>query len=92
MQPIIATQSSVLPKELTAAMAFLVWAQYMGPSIFLVLYNVIFDVSLRELLPQKAPNANVPAIIAAGATRFRDVVAPNDLPGVLQAYSDSVDR
>ncbi|KAK0713568.1 major facilitator superfamily domain-containing protein [Lasiosphaeria miniovina] len=90
--PIVATQNSVSPKELTAAMAFIVWAQYMGPSIFLVLYNVVFDASLRNLLPHDAPGVSTEAVISAGARRFRDIVSPEDLPGVLKAYSDSVDR
>ena len=64
----------------------------MGPTIFLSLYNVIFDTSLRSQLRAEAPNVNPQAIIAAGATHFRHIVDPRDLPGVLVAYSNSIDR
>lgn len=73
-------------------MAFLLWAQYIGPTIFLTLYNTIFSTSLREILPQQAPGVDVQAVLAAGATRFREVVSPQDLPNVLIAYSKSLDR
>ena len=73
-------------------MAFIVWCQYIGPAILLTLYNTIFDASLRSQLHEQAPNADAEAIILAGATGFRNVVDAVDLPGVLVAYSNSLDR
>jgi hypothetical protein len=73
-------------------MAFIVWCQYIGPAIFLALYNTIFDTSLRSQLREQVPNVNVDAIIAIGATEFRKIVDARDLPGVLVAYSNSLDR
>lgn len=73
-------------------MAFIVWCQYIGPTIFLALYNTIFDTSLRSQLRVQAPNADADAIIAAGATGFRSVVDRQDLYDVLVAYSNSLDR
>ncbi|KAI1379513.1 major facilitator superfamily domain-containing protein [Hypoxylon crocopeplum] len=90
--PIVAVQNSVSQQDLSTAMAFLLWAQYIGPTIFLTLYNTIFSTSLRTLLPQQAPNVDAQAVLAAGATRFRDVVDPQYLPSVLIAYSKSIDR
>ncbi|KAI1775073.1 MFS general substrate transporter [Hypoxylon cercidicola] len=90
--PIVAVQNQVSREELSQAMAFLLWAQYIGPTIFLTLYNTIFSTSLRTQLPQQAPNVDVQAVLAAGATRFREVVDPRDLPNVLIAYSNSLDR
>lgn len=77
---------------MATAMAFLVWAQYMGPTVFLTLYNVIFDTTLIKALRTDAPNADSGAIIVAGATGFRQVVGPDDLPGVLRAYASSIDK
>ena len=73
-------------------MAFIVWCQYIGPTIFLALYNTIFVTSLRPQIHEQAPRANADAIIAAGATNFRKIVSPGDIPGVLIAYSNSLDR
>ncbi|KAI1746389.1 major facilitator superfamily domain-containing protein [Xylaria scruposa] len=90
--PIVAVQSSTETKDLSTSTAVLVFAQYIGPTIFLTLYNTIFSSSLTPQLHTHAPNANAQAIINAGATRFRNIVDPSDLPGVLIAYSNSIDR
>ncbi|KAH8657848.1 major facilitator superfamily domain-containing protein [Xylariales sp. PMI_506] len=90
--PLVATQHAVSPAELDTAMAFIVWCQYIGPTIFLTLYNTVFDISLRSQLPEQAPGANAESIIAAGATGFRELVSPQELPGVLVAYANSLDR
>lgn len=89
--PITAVQSNVSPKEMAPAMAFVVWTQYIGPTIFLTLFNVIFDSSLWKEIPKHAPNADTVAVIQAGATHFREVVSAQDLPGTLVAYSNSLD-
>jgi hypothetical protein len=85
-------QHAVSAAELSTAMSFIVWCQYIGPTIFLVLYNVVLDSSLHSQLLEQAPGANADAVIAAGATRFRSIVNAQELPGVLVAYSNSLDR
>jgi hypothetical protein len=72
--------------------AFIVWCQYIGPTIFLTLYNTIFDTSLRSQLREQAPNVNADTILLTGATGFRSFVSVADMPGVLVAYSNSLDR
>lgn len=73
-------------------MAILVFIQTLSGAVFLTFADVIFSTGLKALIPKDAPNANAAAIIAAGATGMRDVVSPEDLPGVLKAYAGSVDR
>ncbi|KAI1208403.1 major facilitator superfamily domain-containing protein [Annulohypoxylon truncatum] len=90
--PIVAVQNAVSQKDLSPAMALLLWAQYIGPTIFLTLYNTLFNASLKSLLPKQAPNVDAQAVLSAGARHFRDVVDPRDLYNVLIAYSDSLDR
>ncbi|KAI0427498.1 major facilitator superfamily domain-containing protein [Xylaria sp. FL1042] len=89
--PLIATQVSVPPQEVAPATAFIVWCQYIGPTIFLTLYNVVFDAGLRSQLQSRAPNVDAEAVIHAGATGFRKIVSAQDLPKVLVAYSTSLD-
>lgn len=91
-QPLIAIQYAASPNELSSATAFIVWCQYIGPTIFLALYNAIFVTSLGPELLKQAPNADAQAIIAAGATNFRKITSKQDLPGVLLAYSNSLDK
>ncbi len=73
-------------------MTLLVFSQSLGPAVLLSISNTIFGQSLKSQLPLQAPEANATAIIAAGATKFRDFTSPDDLPGVLVAYSNSVDH
>lgn len=53
---------------------------------------MIFIASLKSQLPIYVPNANVAAIINAGASGFHATVEPGDFQYVLGAYSDSIDR
>ncbi|KAF2269978.1 efflux pump [Lojkania enalia] len=89
---IISVQAAVSGEQLATGMALIIFAQSLGPAIVLVLCNVIFLSSLSSQLREKAPSTNAAAVIQAGATGFRAVVQPNDLPGVLSAYANSVDR
>ncbi|KAK3367530.1 major facilitator superfamily domain-containing protein [Podospora didyma] len=90
--PMIAVQNDIKPEHLAEATSLLVWAQYMGPTIFIVLYNTVFTTSLRSEIPKLAPNADTEAVIAAGATQFRNFVSAEDLPAVLVAYSNAIDN
>ncbi|KAK4116025.1 MFS general substrate transporter [Canariomyces notabilis] len=89
---IIAIQTVVTGEELSSAMAFVVFAQSLGPAIVLTLCQLIFYTTLRAELPIQAPNANSEAIIGAGATGYRAIVSSEDLPGVIVAYANSIDR
>jgi hypothetical protein len=73
-------------------MAFMVFTQALFPAIVLAMCNLVLVSSLKTEIPLRAPSADAAAIIRAGATNFRSVVAPADLPGVLVAYATSVDR
>ncbi|KAI0396412.1 major facilitator superfamily domain-containing protein [Xylariaceae sp. FL0594] len=87
-----AIQAVTTGKELSSGMAFMVFAQSLGPAVALSLYNVIFDATLRMRLAEGALNIDVQAILNAGATGFHSVVQPGDLKFVLKAYADSIDR
>ncbi|KAF4818387.1 Efflux pump mlcE [Colletotrichum siamense] len=90
--PLIAIQNDTKPEHLAEATSLLVWAQYVGPTIFIVAYNTLFTSSLRSEIPKHAPNADVEAIVAAGATEFRKLVSAEDLPAVLVAYANAIDH
>lgn len=70
----------------------MVFGQSLCSAIVLALCNVIFQESLKSQLLQQAPHVNGTAIIKAGATGFRTLVEPDDLPNVLVAYAKSIDR
>ncbi|KAK8021792.1 hypothetical protein PG990_006930 [Apiospora arundinis] len=89
---IISIQSVTSGEELSSGMAFMVFTQSLFPAIVLPLCNLVLVSSLRTQLPIYAPGADVPAVIKAGATSFRQVVGAEDLQGVISAYAVSVDR
>lgn len=62
----------------------------MGPTILLPIYNTIFSVSLETQLRAQVPQVDVHSVVESGVTTFRDLVSPEDLPAVLEAYADSV--
>lgn len=60
-------------------------------SLFLCFAETIFTNTLHSGIQQYAPSVDPKVVIDAGATAVRNVVSENDLPGVLLAYSKSVD-
>ncbi len=71
-------------------MAILIFTQTLGGAVFLNIANTIFDSSLRSKLLEHVPSLDLDKIIAAGANGFRPLVSADELPGVLQSYSDSL--
>jgi MFS family permease len=90
--PIIAIQNALPPSEVSVGMSILMFIQTLSGAVFLTFADVIFSTGLKALIPKDAPNVNPSVVIAAGATGIRDAVASENLPGVLKAYSKSVDR
>ncbi|KAH7384634.1 major facilitator superfamily domain-containing protein [Pyrenochaeta sp. MPI-SDFR-AT-0127] len=89
---IIAVQAAMNSEELASSIAFVVFSQAFGPTIAMTLYNLIFLESMRSQISRYAPNVSPKAIVDVGATGFRSFVSPADLPGVLQAYANSINR
>jgi hypothetical protein len=79
-------------EELASSIAFVVFSQALGPTIAMSIYNIIFLESLPTEIRDHAPNVSPTAVIQSGATGFRSFVSPADLPGVLVAYANSIDR
>jgi hypothetical protein len=91
-KPIIAIQNSLPPSEISVGMSILMFIQTLSGAVFLTFADVLFSTGLKSLIPKDAPGVNPEVIISAGATGIRDVVSSENLPGVLKAYADSVDR
>ncbi|KAB8071230.1 major facilitator superfamily domain-containing protein [Aspergillus leporis] len=77
--PLIAVQNTLPQAQVSVAMSILMFSQALSGALFLTSTD-------------DAPNANPQFTIAAGATGLRDVVKSQDLPGVLEAYAESVDH
>lgn len=92
LQGIVAMQAAVTADELPSAMSFIVFAQSLGPTIALVLCNVIFLQSLLAEVSTHAPGVDPKPVVDAGATKFREVVSSSRLADVLVAYANSIDH
>lgn len=91
-QPIIAVQAALKPADVAIGMSVLVFIQNMGIAILLAVADTIFNTTLQHEVEKVAPSAGVSTIIRAGATHFRALVTPEELPSMLMAYSNSVTR
>ncbi|KAK4033297.1 major facilitator superfamily domain-containing protein [Parachaetomium inaequale] len=89
---ILAVQAALPPTDLAMGNSVVIFVQSLGTAITLAISDAIFEGSLESELPKQAPLADAAAIIAAGATHFRSTVSEQDLPGVLAAYSLSINR
>lgn len=92
VQAIVSVQANVTGEELSSAMAFVVFAQSLGPAVSLTLCNLVFVASLKSQLRKQAPSVDARAVIKAGATGFRAIVPQGSLHAVVLAYSNSVNQ
>ncbi|OCK76093.1 efflux pump [Lepidopterella palustris CBS 459.81] len=90
--PVIAIQNNLPQEQIPVGMAFLGFLQTFGGSLLLAFAQTIFSHSLVSGLQKYAPTADAQAIIAAGATAFRQVIKPEELTGVLQAYNVGINH
>ncbi|KAM7212832.1 MFS multidrug transporter [Rhypophila decipiens] len=90
--PLLAVQSVLPQSQIPVSMAFLIFAQTFGGSIFLTVANTIFANNLvTKLLENGLSPVDLGKVLAAGANGFRSVVSEEQLPAVLWAYADSLD-
>jgi hypothetical protein len=91
--PFVAVQNTLPPKMISISMSLLAFLQTLGGALMLTFGETVFTNSLRSTIPTYSKGINAEAIIEAGATKIRAIVTnPDDLAGVLVAYSKSIDR
>jgi hypothetical protein len=90
--PLIAVQNNSEKDEVSIVNALVVFSQNLGGAVFLAMDQVIFSSSLKHYLMHYVPDIDPQAVINAGAVSIRKVVSAESLPGVLLAYSKSINR
>ncbi|KAL7625009.1 hypothetical protein AAE478_004223 [Parahypoxylon ruwenzoriense] len=88
----IAIQNSVPAAKIPTAMAIMIACQNFGGAVFLTVAQTVFSNGLRTLLAQDAPDVDAEQIIAAGARALDSLVPDDQIAGVREAYSGSIDR
>lgn len=71
-------------------MAIVVFFQTFGGALFLSFDQTTFSNGLKQALHQYAPEVDAEAVINAGATGFRAIVAKSSVDGIIMAYSQAV--
>ncbi|KAL9117428.1 MAG: hypothetical protein Q9187_006037 [Circinaria calcarea] len=88
--PIVAVQNILPPQQNPIGIALVVFSQTLGGSIFLAFAQAIFSHSLVTSLAKYAPTVSVHTVQEAGAAAIRQVVDPQDLPGIVKAYQRGI--
>jgi hypothetical protein len=88
----VATQNILSPEQIPLGISLIAFCQSFGGSMFLTFAQVIFSYSLLDGLRRFAPTVDIPKVIDAGAAGLRNVVQPEDLAGVIEAYNLSFTR
>jgi hypothetical protein len=68
-------------------MSLVVFSQTFGGTLFLTFAQTVFSHGLVTGLQKYAPTVNTQTVVTAGATAIRDVVGPEEVAGVLEAYN-----
>jgi hypothetical protein len=89
---LVATQNILSPEQIPLGMSLVAFSQSFGGSMFLAIAQTLFNYSLTEGLRTLAPSVDATTVIQAGASGFRDVVRPEELRGVREAYNLSFTR
>jgi len=66
--------------------------QYFGGAIFAAAAKAAFTSSVGPALLKYAPNVNPNVLINSGVTDLKTAVSAKELPGVLLAYNEAIER
>lgn len=91
-QPILAIQHALPRSQIPTGVTLFTFSQVFGGAVMVVLSQTVFINSLRTTIPQYAPSVNATMVIAAGGTRFRQILPKEAVAGVLVAYGKSLGR
>ena len=88
--PVIAIQPVLSLAQAPVGMAIVIFFQFFGSSIFLAVAQTSFTNSLIKEIGRHAHGVSAQALLNAGSAGVRDIVGPEDLPGVLIAYNNAI--
>ena len=91
MQQTLIAAQTVLPKEdVPIGTAIIMFSQTLGGALFVSVAQNVFTNRLLSNLQKVVPDLNPTIVLATGATSLKDVIPTQFLPGVQQAYNDSI--
>ncbi|KAK3301903.1 major facilitator superfamily domain-containing protein [Chaetomium strumarium] len=90
----LAVQTVLSTEETSIGFALLMFAQFIGSSVWMVVASTVFNQSLASELAANIPETDPGRIIAVGATGFRQLpdLSPEDITAILWSYANATDR
>ena len=85
----VSVQNVLPPGDVPIATALMSMGQNLGGAIFVSVAESVFTNHLSANLGQ-IPNLDVPKIVGAGATAFRQIVPADQLPAIYVAYNGAI--
>lgn len=88
--PFVAVQVVTDSKDMPTANACVMFFNSLGGALSISIAQNIFVNTLAIEIPRHVPGFDSKTIAAAGATNLRNIVPPEQLPGILEGYNKSI--
>ncbi|KAL2127187.1 hypothetical protein VTI74DRAFT_11196 [Chaetomium olivicolor] len=88
--PVLAVQLAVPPPDIPIALSFVTFVSSLGTALILACAGLIFNTYFGCALSNRGMGDDIGAIMAAGATRFRDIISEDKISGVVLAYVSGI--
>lgn len=85
--PIVAAQATLDKKDIPIGVTLLAFCNFFSGTLFVAVCQTVLTNTLSSRLSQRLPGFDASAIANTGATKIRDLVAPDKVPMVLDVYN-----
>ncbi|KAF2795490.1 MFS general substrate transporter [Melanomma pulvis-pyrius CBS 109.77] len=89
-QPLIAAQTALPPHQIAEGTAVIIFMQTLGGAIFIAVSQNVFNNKLIQNVASRSIPVNPAALLSQGATQLSNLVQPQFLDLLQQAYNDSI--
>lgn len=90
--PIQVVQQSLAKAQIATGMAMVSFFQLFGGAVFIALGQTSFSNMLKQDLRKYAPGVDPVLVLESGATNIRNIVASDQVQGVLNAYNAAITK
>ncbi|KAL2255916.1 hypothetical protein VTK26DRAFT_2485 [Humicola hyalothermophila] len=90
-QPLMAVQTVLNIADVPTGTALVIFSQTLGGALFVAAAQTVFSNALVDYVAEYVPQIENPAmVLAIGATSIQEQLPTEFLPGVIQAFNDSL--
>ena len=90
-QTTVAAQAVLATRDVSVGTAVVLFIEIFGGALFVaVAQNLFTNALIQKVAELNIPGLDPQIIVAAGATGFRNIVKPENLPAVLVAYNAAI--